>query len=73
MFFLLVWDEGKNSSKLLSSVRVAQAAATSHTVGTLRRDLPPLRIPAEGLKGEYLRTSHDILGARNMMHYGPKQ
>jgi hypothetical protein len=43
---------GKNSNKFLSNVIVAQVAATPHTVGTVRTDLPPLRIPTDSLKGE---------------------
>lgn len=69
--------KGKIAERLLSNVIMAQAAATLHVVRT-RRDLPPLRIPQEGLKGRVSYTQESakgkgILGTRNNIQNGPKK
>lgn len=40
---------GKIAERLLSNAIMARTVATPHAVGTIRRDLPPLRIPQKGL------------------------
>lgn len=70
--------KGKIAERLLSNVIMAQAAATLHVVRTRRRDLPPLRIPQEGLKGRVSYTQESakgkgILGTRNNIQNGPKK
>lgn len=66
---------GKIAERLLSNVIIARAAATPHAVGTIRRDLPPLRIPQKGLNGwvSLPESAKGILGTRNNIQNGPKK
>lgn len=68
---------GEIAERLLGNVIMAQAAATVHAVGIIRRDIPPLRTPLEGLKGVkgefYPRISIGILGVWDNMQGGPNK